>query len=75
VKCLFLRVRNTPSVAIDEMITKVFAINVNSEQGKRLFSDARNSFGDYRNKYNNSIETYVKSYKELRYSSYFLYFY
>ena len=73
-KCLFLRVRNPPSITIDEMVTKVFAINVNSEQGKSLLSRTKSIFGDFRNKYNNAVVNFVKDYKKTRYFSYFFMF-
>ncbi len=46
-KCLFLRVRNPPSITFDELVTKVFAINVNSGQGKNLLSRTKSIFGDF----------------------------
>ena len=66
--------RNPPSITFDEMITKVFAINVNSEQGKNLLTRTKNTFGDFRNKYNDAVEKFIKDYKKKRYSSYFFIF-
>jgi hypothetical protein len=73
-KCLFLRMRNPPSITFDEMITKVFAININSKEGKDLLSRTKSTFGDFRNKYNDAVEKFIKDYKEQRYSSYFFIF-
>ena len=53
----------------------MFAINVNSGQGKNLLSCTKSMFGDFWNKYNDAVEKFIKDYKTLRYSSYFLYFY
>ena len=76
VKCLFLRVRNPPADAIDDLVIKVFKItNIHSGKATTLIKDTKTTFRDFRNKYNDNVMKLVDSYKKIRYSSYFFVFF
>ena len=75
IKCIFLLIRYPSSEVIDGVVTKIFSIDIYSEQAKYILKHTKNSFGDFRNKYNDGVVKLVNDYKNLRYSLYFLYLY
>jgi hypothetical protein len=65
-KCLFLRARNPPKRAFEELIRKIIKCDLNSAEGIEWLQTANRHFGDFRNKFVNSIEDLVKNFKEAR---------
>lgn len=75
VKCFFLRIRDPPDSAIDDLVKTVFKIKeLYSEKAKYVLNRTRTTLRDFRNKYNNSIVKLVDEYKSTRFFSYFFVF-
>ncbi|RGB38595.1 hypothetical protein C1646_755562 [Rhizophagus diaphanus] len=55
-KCLFLRIRNPPKSAFEELIRQVLKCELNSAEGIKWLYTANRHFGDFRNKLVNSVE-------------------
>jgi hypothetical protein len=58
-KCLFLRVRNPPKRAFEELIRQVLKCELNSAEGIEWLHTTIRHFGDFRHKLVNSIESLV----------------
>jgi hypothetical protein len=65
-KCLFLRVRNPPKHALEELIRQTIKCNLNSVEGLEWLRIGLRQFGDFRNKFLDGIERLVNSFKEKR---------
>ncbi|PKC13239.1 hypothetical protein RhiirA5_410833 [Rhizophagus irregularis] len=65
-KCLFLRVRNPPKSAFEELIRQVLKCELNSAEGIEWLHTANRHFGDFRNKLVNSVEKLIENFKEKR---------
>ncbi|CAB5380885.1 unnamed protein product [Rhizophagus irregularis] len=64
IKCVFLRVRDPPSEALDSLIKKIFGVQTYSSDAKTILERTRKSFIDFQNKYNDSIANLVNNYRE-----------
>ncbi|CAG8703944.1 2432_t:CDS:2, partial [Rhizophagus irregularis] len=65
-KCLFLRVRNPPKRALEELVQQIIKCDLNSAEGLEWLRIANRQFGDFRNKFLDGIEKLVDSLKEKR---------
>jgi hypothetical protein len=74
-KCLFLRVRYPPARTMEDLVKKIFLLDIHSEKATSFIKRSKLGFNDYRNKYNNAILSLVNEYKKIRYSLCFLYLY
>lgn len=63
-KCLFLRVRNPPRSAFEELVRKIIKCDLNSAEGIEWLRLAIKHFGDFRNKLIDAIEGLVRLFKE-----------
>ncbi|CAB4445991.1 unnamed protein product [Rhizophagus irregularis] len=66
VKCLFLRVRNPSSEALDDLVVKIFRFKIYTSEAKGYLDKTRKSLTDFRNKFNQNILNLVREYKEIR---------
>ena len=62
-KCLFLRARNPPKCAIEDLVWKIFNCDINSAEGIEWLRIANRNFGDFRNKLIDNIERLIESFK------------
>ena len=58
-------------MVIDDLIKKIFITDIYSDNAKKIIKKAKNTFSDYRNKYNDNVIKLVTKYKELRYLLFF----
>ncbi|CAB4435242.1 unnamed protein product [Rhizophagus irregularis] len=65
-KCLFLRVRNPPKRALEELVQQIIKCDLNSAEGLEWLRIGNRQFGDFRNKFLDGIEKLVDSLKEKR---------
>ncbi|CAB4435209.1 unnamed protein product [Rhizophagus irregularis] len=65
-KCLFLRVRNPPKHALEELIRQIIKCNLNSVEGLEWLRIGLRQFGDFRNKFLDGIERLANLFKEKR---------
>lgn len=65
-KCLFLRVRNLPKRALEELVRQIIKCNLNLVEGLEWLRIGLRQFGDSRNKFLDGIERLVNSFKEKR---------
>lgn len=63
-KCLFLRVRDPPKSALEELVRKIVKCDLNSADGIEWLRLANRNFGDFRNKFIDGIERLINSFKE-----------
>ncbi|PKK80542.1 hypothetical protein RhiirC2_767984 [Rhizophagus irregularis] len=63
-KCLFLRVRNPPKSALEELVREIVKCDLNSADGIEWLRLANRNFGDFRNKFIDGIERLINSFKE-----------
>ncbi|GES92054.1 hypothetical protein GLOIN_2v1876551 [Rhizophagus clarus] len=66
IKCLFLRTRNPREETFDELIKKIFKVQIYSTEGKNFLEKTHRAFADYRNKLNQNIEHEINEYKNIR---------
>jgi len=66
VKCLFLRARNPSGQALDDLIIKIFNIQIYTNEAKGLLEKTRKALADFRNKFNSQVLAQIKEYKEVR---------
>jgi hypothetical protein len=66
VKCLFLRARNPSGQVLDDLIIKIFNIQIYTNEAKGLLEKTRKVFNDFRNKFNGQVLAQVKEYKAVR---------
>ncbi|CAB4394566.1 unnamed protein product [Rhizophagus irregularis] len=55
VKCLFLRVRNLSSEALDNLVVKIFQFKIYTSEARGYLDKTRKSLTDFRNKFNQNI--------------------
>ncbi|CAB4398581.1 unnamed protein product [Rhizophagus irregularis] len=55
VKCLFLRVRNPSSEALDNLVVKIFQFKIYTSEARGYLDKTRKSLTDFRNKFNQNI--------------------
>ncbi|EXX65947.1 hypothetical protein RirG_128460 [Rhizophagus irregularis DAOM 197198w] len=55
VKCLFLRVRNPSSEALDNLVVKIFQFKIYTSKARGYLDKTRKSLTDFRNKFNQNI--------------------
>ncbi|CAB4410279.1 unnamed protein product [Rhizophagus irregularis] len=65
-KCLFLRVRNPPKRALEELVQQIIKCDLNSAEGLEWLRIGNRQFGDFRNKFLDGIKKLVYSLKEKR---------
>jgi hypothetical protein len=66
VKCLFLRARNPSGQVLDDLIIKIFSIQIYTNEAKGLLEKTRKVFTDFRNKFNGQVLAQIKEYKVVR---------
>jgi hypothetical protein len=69
VKCLFLRARDPPGKALDDLIIKIFNIQIYTNEAKGLLEKTRKAFTDFQNKFNGQVLAEIRVYKGVRESS------
>lgn len=74
-KCLFLRVRNPPRSALEDLVSQFIECDLNSAEGIDWLRTANKNFDDFRKNLTNSIEELVKSFKEKKHAVSNFYFY
>ena len=67
--------RDPPSEAFDGIAKYIFSVDINSGKAKLVIKRTRDSFIDFRNKYNDGVFKLVEEYKRTRYFSYFSVFF
>ncbi|CAB4396166.1 unnamed protein product [Rhizophagus irregularis] len=65
-ECLFLRVRNPSSEALDNLVVKIFWFKIYTSEARGYLDKTRKSLTDFRNKFNQNILNLVREYKEIR---------
>ena len=65
--------RNPSNEAIDNMIKKIFNIEIYSDQAQCMLKRTKSSFSDFWNKYNDHIIKLVDDYKNIRYFIIYIY--
>ena len=73
-KYLFLHIRYSPARTIEDLVKKIFLLDIYSEKATSFIKRSKFGFNDYRNKYNNTILSFVNEYKKIRYSLCFFVF-
>jgi len=63
-------VRSPRSEVFDDLITKIFKIEIYSNEAKSYLEKTRKFFTDFRNKFNQIILSFVEEFKEIRKSRY-----
>ncbi|RGB22770.1 hypothetical protein C1646_775573 [Rhizophagus diaphanus] len=63
-KCLFLRCRSPPASSIEELIKEIFGYEPYTDNAIDIIKHTKKVFGDFRNNFNNDIDTLVIKYKE-----------
>ncbi|CAB4373269.1 unnamed protein product [Rhizophagus irregularis] len=66
VKCLFLRVRNPSSEALDNLVVKIFRFKIYTSEARGYLNKTHKSLTYFRNKFNQNILNLVREYKEIR---------
>ncbi|CAB4398401.1 unnamed protein product [Rhizophagus irregularis] len=66
VKCLFLRVRNPSSEALNNLVVKIFQFKIYTSEARGYLDKTRKSLTDFRNRFNQNILNLVREYKEIR---------
>ena len=69
-KCLFLRVRNPKKSTFEDLVRQIFNCDLNSAEGIDLLRIANRQFGDFRNKFLDSIEDLINEFKAKRVARY-----
>jgi hypothetical protein len=62
-KCLFLRVRNPKKNAFEDLVRQIFNCDLNSADGVDWLRTSNRQFGDFRNKFLDSIEDLINEFK------------
>ncbi|CAG8673736.1 707_t:CDS:2 [Dentiscutata erythropus] len=55
-KCFFLRTRNPPKKALEDLVRQIIKYDLNSTEGIKWLQIAKRHFGDFRNKLINGVE-------------------
>ena len=63
-KCLFLRVQNPKKNAFEDLVRQIFKCDLNSAEGIDWLRAANRNFGDFRNKFLDSVEEIIKIFKD-----------
>ena len=67
--------RDSPPIIFDEIVKRIFGLNLNNEQVWQILKDIKANFKNYHNKFNDGIVDIIKDHKNLRYLLYFFIFY
>ncbi|PKC00982.1 hypothetical protein RhiirA5_382069 [Rhizophagus irregularis] len=65
-KCLFLRIRIPKKCVYEDLVRQIFNCDLNSTEGIDWLRTANRQFGDFRNKFLDSIEDLINDFKENR---------
>lgn len=66
IKCLFLRCRAPPDVAIERLVKNIFNYDLYSSNAGEVISHSKRVLTDFRSKFNKKIDTKVHEFKESR---------
>ena len=64
IKCLFLRVREPDKTVFEILVQQIFNYELNSAEGIEWLRSANRNFGDFRNKFLDSIDELIDGFKE-----------
>ena len=62
-KCLFLRFRDPEKSAFEDLVQEIFKCKLNSTEGIDWLRAANRNFGDFRNKFLDSIDEIIDTIK------------
>lgn len=66
IKCLFLRCREPPDEAIEDLVKEIFNYDLFSTEAGEVISHSKRTLSDFRSKFNKKIEALVRDLKEIR---------
>jgi hypothetical protein len=66
IKCLFLRCRAPPDVAIERLVKNIFNYDLYSNNAEEVIGHSKRVLTDFRSKVNKKIDTKVHEFKESR---------